>query len=176
MRCPCCEGIGEIPEASLETMLEAAASRLGYVMRRKPGRVAKPPVPEDAIRAIVECLDAARRRLNFGGSHYTGSVRQLQFIKRPFDEGFTQQHWEAAINSQAAQLQRALEGGRLSRDEVSRYLSLQTISRNFDSCLARVEDSASVVVRLSDGTWAEIDRDGRKRIIPPSEAGARGLK
>jgi hypothetical protein len=145
-------------------MVESLAAKLGCRLSKIPQE--RKPVTDWA--PVFEALSAARESLGFGAAHNTGSAAQLRYLA-----GHTPDEWAIAIASQRDNLRSQLARSRLTRDEASAYLSIQTISRNFDRCLQNAKPQAKLV-RLADGRWVE-ESDAQRRILTEQEAQSRGL-
>lgn len=147
-------------------MVESLAAKLGMRLSKIPE--ARKPATD--WTPVFEALSAAREKLGFGPAHNTGSEAQLKWLRR-----HTIPDWLRAIESQCDNLGGQLKRNRLTRDEASAYLSLQTISRNFDRCLERATPAKKSYQRLSDGRWVEVS-DGQKRVLSPEEIASLNLE
>lgn len=165
--CPLCEGIGQLPASVHESALRSLADRLGFKLTAKPQ--AKPAAPTDWA-PVIAALSAARIDLGFGAAVYTGSAKQLGYLR-----GHTVADWLTAIESQRASLDEALYRKRITRHQANTYLSLETISRNFDRCLQTATSEQPRHERLDDGRWVEVTSSGR-RVLTDAEITALGLQ
>lgn len=166
-QCPMCEGNGCLPELAHETMLRALADKMGYRLSKKP----EERQPAHDWKPVIEALSAARESLGFGPAVYTGSSRQRAQLAAG-----TVAQWLVAIASQRDSLKRAVTQGRLTKPDASTYLSLQTISRNWERCLQNASQAAPKLRKLDDGRWCEETPGQPRRILTPDETRSLGLQ
>lgn len=169
--CPLCGGVGHaLPPEAHRAMLESLAAKLGLRLSKIPQERKAAPVD---WRPVIDALSAARESVvsdGLGPALYTGSSRQLKWLSVG-----TPEQWLTAIDSQRESLAEAYRRKRLTLSQVSTYLSLETISRNFERCLQNAKPAKSPrYVKLSDGRWSE-DQDGQRRILTPHEVASLGL-
>lgn len=165
--CPVCEGFGNLAPSSLEPLLRAIADKLGYRLGKKPAE--RTAAPTDWT-PVIEALSAAREALGLGAAVWTGSARQRKWLAVG-----TVEQWIAAIEGQRDSLRKASAQNRATKDQVSAWMSLETISRNWERCLQNASKQASQYKQLDDGRWVEL-RGGTQRLLSPSEMRSLGLE
>jgi hypothetical protein len=161
--CPLCEGIGALPDAAVDDLLRALAAKRGLRLSKAPEE--RKPATDWA--PVIAALSAARVSLGFGEALYTGSSRQRRWLAVG-----TVDEWIAAIESQRASLASARH---LTPAQKSAYLSLETISRNWERCLQNAPPPKASPRQLDDGRWT-IEEDGHQRILTEAEIRSLGLE
>lgn len=123
--------------------------------------------PDPVVLETVALLSEARKRLGLTSARYRQGGKAEKFYNRPLKEGFAHEDWAKAIAGQEQSIRESLTAGKLTRSQANRYMSLQTISRNFEHCVSNVpEDNDVVYVTCDDGTRYKEYPDGTREIIP----------